>query len=177
MRRYVALLHPDATGGYGISLPDFPGCISAGDSMAEAADQGALALRLHVEGMMEDDLAIPEPRSAEALKKLMPDWFEGATIVLVPLLPPRIGAERLNISLDRNLVREIDAAAKALGMNRSAFLAEGARRLLEAMAISGGAHSPDGMSPAKGVAAKDNRRYRPKPTEARRRGTRARARP
>src|SRR5690242_15631984 len=101
MRRYVALLHPDATGGYGVSLPDFLGCTSAGDSIAEAADQAALALRLHVEGMMEDGDAIPEPRSAEELKKLMPDWFEDATIALVPLLPPRGGAERLNISLDR----------------------------------------------------------------------------
>ena len=176
MRRYVALLHLDATGGYGISVPDFPGCISAGNSMAEAADQGALALRLHVEGMMEDGEAIPEPRPAEALKKIKPDWFEGATIVLVPLLPPRIGAERLNISLDRNLVREIDAAAKALGMNRSAFLAEGAQRLLEATAISGD-RSLEWIRPVKGVGAKESRRYRPKPTEARRRGTRARARP
>jgi len=174
MRRYVALLHPDATGGYGISLPDFPGCISAGDSMAEAADQGALALRLHVEGMMEDGEAIPEPRSAEVLKRLKPDWFEGATIVLVPLLPPRIGAERLNISLDRNLVREIDAAAKALGMNRSAFLAEGAQRLLEAMAISD-ERSSERISAPKGVAAKESRRYRPKPGEARKRSGRARA--
>jgi predicted RNase H-like HicB family nuclease len=174
MRRYVALLHLDATGGYGISVPDFPGCISAGNSMAEAADQGALALRLHVEGMMEDGEAIPEPRPAEALKKIKPDWFEGATIVLVPLLPPRIGAERLNISLDRNLVREIDAAAKALGMNRSAFLAEGAQRLLEAMAISDD-RSPARISPAKGVAAKENRRYRAKPAGAGRRSSRVRA--
>lgn len=91
MRRYIALLHRDATGGYGISLPDFPGCVSGGDSMAEAVNQAALALRLHAEGMMEDSEAIPEPRSAEELKKLMPDWFEGATIALVPLLPPPRG--------------------------------------------------------------------------------------
>jgi predicted RNase H-like HicB family nuclease len=135
MRRYIALLHPDATGGYGVSFPDFPGCISGGDDLAEAADQAAQALRFHVEGMLEDGAPIPEPRSAEALRKEKPDWFEGATIALVPLLPPRVGVERLNISLDRNLLREIDGAAKALGMNRSAFLASGAQRMLEDVAV------------------------------------------
>lgn len=174
MRRYIALLDRNAFGDYGVAFPDFPGCTSAGKDLAEAADQAALALRLHVEGMMEDGEAIPEPRSAEELRKLMPDWFEDAAIALVPLLPPRVGVERLNISLDRNLVREIDAAAKALGMNRSAFLAEGAQRLLEAVAISGDARAPDGISPAKGVAAKENRSYRLKPAGARQRSSRPR---
>lgn len=170
MRRYIALLDHDAIGGYGVAFPDFPGCVSAGKDLAEAADQGVLALRLHVEGMVEDGEAIPAPRSAEELRKLMPDWFEDAIIVLVPLLPPRIGAERLNISLDRNLVHEIDAAAKALGMNRSAFLGEGAQRLLEAIAISGGTRLPGKASPAKSIA--EESRHQPKasfPARAQRR--------
>jgi predicted RNase H-like HicB family nuclease len=137
MRRYIALLDRDATGGYGVAFPDFPGCVSAGNTLAEAADQAAQALRLHVEGMLDDGDAIPEPRTAEELKEALPDWFEGiSTIVLVPLLPPRAGAERLNISLDRNLIREIDATAEAMGLNRSAFLARGAQQLLEAVALA-----------------------------------------
>jgi predicted RNase H-like HicB family nuclease len=131
MRRYVALLDQDRTGGYGVAFPDFPGCTSAGDTLTEAIDQGAQALRMHVEGMIEDGETIPEPRSAEALRQRQGWWdFAGAIVALVPLLPPSVGVERLNISLDRSLVREIDRAAKSLGMSRSAFLAAGAERLL-----------------------------------------------
>jgi predicted RNase H-like HicB family nuclease len=154
VRRYIALLHPDATGGYGVSFPEFPGCISGGDTLAEAADQAAQALRLHVEGMIEDGETIPEPRSAEELGKdsRVKAWFKDATVALVPLLPPRDRVERLNISLDRNLVREIDTAAKALGMNRSAFLAAGAQRLLEDAAVSQAPRSGFQPKPRKGAS-------------------------
>jgi hypothetical protein len=30
---YVALVHKDEGTSYGVSFPDFPGCISAGDTM------------------------------------------------------------------------------------------------------------------------------------------------
>jgi predicted RNase H-like HicB family nuclease len=130
MRRYIALLDRDKT-GYGVAFPNFPGCTSAGDTLTEAIDQAAQALRMHVEGMIEDGETIPEPRSAEELRQSEGWWdFAGAIVALVPLLPPNIGVERLNISLDRALVHEIDRAAKALGMSRSAFLAAGAERLL-----------------------------------------------
>src|SRR5215472_7662768 len=131
MNQYVALLQHDSTGGYGVAFPDFPGCVSAGDSFSEAVRQAAMALRFHVEAMLKDGDDIPEPHSAEELKAAKPDWFEDAVVALVPLLPPRTGAARLNVSLDGSLVREIDRAAKLLQMTRSAFLAIGAQRLLE----------------------------------------------
>lgn len=33
---YVAFIHRDKEPGFGISFPDFPGCISAGDTIDEA---------------------------------------------------------------------------------------------------------------------------------------------
>ncbi len=39
-------------------------------------------------------------------------------------------AVRVNISLDKLLLKRIDAAAERRGMSRSGFLAEGARQLL-----------------------------------------------
>jgi predicted RNase H-like HicB family nuclease len=35
MSHYIALLHCEAE-TYGVSIPDFPGCISAGDSVDDA---------------------------------------------------------------------------------------------------------------------------------------------
>ena len=44
MRHSVALIHKDKHSDFGISFPDFPGCVSAGSTLEEAADMGAEAL-------------------------------------------------------------------------------------------------------------------------------------
>lgn len=135
MNRYVAVLHRADSGGWGISFPDFPGCVSGGDSFDEALNQGAQALRFHVEGMISDGDTVPAPRPVEDLRA-DPEFavdFDGAVVAMVPLLPPRGAPVRINVSLDSALLVEIDAAAKARGMTRSGFLADAATR-----AITGG---------------------------------------
>ncbi|MSO77234.1 MAG: ribbon-helix-helix protein, CopG family [Alphaproteobacteria bacterium] len=133
MKRYLAFLHPDATGGYGVAFPDFPGCVSAGDSLPEAIDQAARALRFHVDGMIEDGTIIPEPRDVNMLRDSPRhgDELREAVIVPVPLLPPRGKAVRVNITVDQNLLRAIDTTATERGLSRSAFIAEASRRMLE----------------------------------------------
>src|SRR5262249_22145094 len=132
MSRYIALLHRADGDGWGISFPDFPGCVSAGDTYEETIDNGAQALRFHVEGMIEDGDAIPAPTPLEKLQadKEFAEDLAGAIVSLVTLLPPRAKPMRVNVSLDSNLLVEIDAAAQAQGMNRSEFLAEGARQFI-----------------------------------------------
>jgi len=136
MHRYVALVHRSKTGTFGISFPDFPGCISAGPSFEAAVDGGADALSFHVEGMISDGEKIPQPRGLERIRT-DPEFaedLEGAVVALVPLLPPRGKPERVNVSLDGNLLAAIDRKAEELGLTRSALLAEGARVMLEAPA-------------------------------------------
>ena len=132
MRRYIALLHRDADGGYGVSFPDFPGCISAGDGWEKAATAAADALRFHVEGMLADGEKLPKARSPEELRaeRTIAKQFEGAIVTSIPLLPPSGKLERVNVVFDSALLREIDRAAKHLGMNRSAFVSAAARQLL-----------------------------------------------
>ncbi|MBV8450385.1 MAG: type II toxin-antitoxin system HicB family antitoxin [Hyphomicrobiales bacterium] len=48
MRHYIALIHKDRESDFGISFPDFPGCISAGSTLEEAASMAAEALSGHV---------------------------------------------------------------------------------------------------------------------------------
>lgn len=160
MDRYIALLHRDATGGYGVSFPDFPGCISGGDDWAAATNAAAEALRLHVEGMLADGQKLPAPRSPEELKA-DPEFardFRDAIVSSVPLLPPRGKPERINVMIDTNLLRTIDAAADRLGMSRSAFLSIGAQRLLE----SGiGGDLPARRSPGKKILVQPVRRPKP----------------
>ena len=130
--RYVSFIHRDDA-GYGVSFPDFPGCVSVGDSLDDAVRRGCEALAFHVEGLCDNGDPIPPPRSIDAIKADpdLSDWREGADLVLIPLLLDRGSSRRVNISLDRGLLDAIDDEAKQRRMTRSAFLASAARREIE----------------------------------------------
>lgn len=67
MQAYVALIHKDAASDYGVSFPDFPGCITAGRSLDEARQFAEEVLALHIDGMIKDGDAVPRPSSLEAV--------------------------------------------------------------------------------------------------------------
>ncbi len=129
MRQYIALLHKRASKGYGVSFPDFPGCVAVGDDLENALREGAEALAFHVAGMRQDGEKVPRPRSLEQIRRAGDDWIQWADAVVatVPLLPAGGRSLRVQITMDERLLSRIDAVTK----NRSAFLAEAARRLLE----------------------------------------------
>lgn len=83
---YVAFIHSDGGDGFGISFPDFPGCVSVGGTREDAIAQGAAALAFHVEGMVEDGEPIPRPRSPADIESdpSLLDWRQGAEIGSVP---------------------------------------------------------------------------------------------
>ena len=85
--RYVAFIHCDEEAGFGISFPDFPGCISVGESREDAIRRGTEALAFHVDGMVEDDEPIPPSRSIQAIKAdpNLADWRIGADFALVSI--------------------------------------------------------------------------------------------
>ena len=122
-----ALVH-EGNRAFGISFPDFPGCVSGGDTIDEAIRRGREALAFHVEGMAEDGDELPVPRSLTELRKDLEfrKAAEDAVVVSVPVdLPGK--AVRVNISMDERLLESVDRAASATGQSRSAFLAEAAR--------------------------------------------------
>lgn len=132
--RYVAFIHREADTEFGISFPDFPGCVSIGNTVDEAVRAGCEALALHFEGTVSDGDPIPTPRTIEEINAddELAEWRLGADIVFVPLLIDRGSSKRVNISIDRGLLDAIDDEAKARGMTRSAFLASAARHEIEA---------------------------------------------
>lgn len=94
--RYVSFIHRDAA-GYGLSFPDFPGCVSVGDTLDDAVRRGREALAFHVEGLVIDGgEPIPHPRSTSAIKT-DPDlagWRQDADFVLILLLLDRGSSRR-----------------------------------------------------------------------------------
>ena len=128
MGLYIALVHSAGESNYGISFPDFPGCVSAGDTLEECLREGAEALAFHAEGMREDGEPIPAPRSIDDVRRNPPAWvdFENAILATIPLLPALGRAVRVQITLDERLLSRIDAVTK----NRSGFLADAATMVL-----------------------------------------------
>ncbi len=84
--RYASFIHQD-DGVYGVSFPDFPGCVAVGDTLDAAVRHGREALAFHIEGLCEEGDPIPPPRSIEDIQAdpELADWRRGANIVLVPL--------------------------------------------------------------------------------------------
>jgi len=130
MPSYIGLVRKEPETGYGIDFPDFPGCISGGDTLEECLASGREALQVHVQFMLDEGMEIPAPQSLDAV--LADPESHDALAVLVDLPPVRGKAVRVNITLDEYLLTEIDRAASARHMNRSKFLAWAASRALGA---------------------------------------------
>ena len=93
--RYVAFIHRDEA-GFGVSFPDFPGCVSIGDTVDDAVRHGSEALAFHVEGLVDDGEAIPSPSSMDAIKAdpELADRRREADLVPIPLLRDRGSSQR-----------------------------------------------------------------------------------
>ncbi len=85
-RTYIGLIHKEPSSDYGVSFPDFPGCITAGDTLEKARAMAAEALALHIEGMASSGLEIPKPSSADAVVA-HPDACDAIALVVVRALP------------------------------------------------------------------------------------------
>jgi predicted RNase H-like HicB family nuclease len=129
MQHYVALIHKDADSDYGVSFPDFPGAITAGRTLDEARAMAEEALSFHIQGMVEDGEPVPEPSSLEAIMT-DPEYRDGVAI-LVSVAAQTIKAVRINITVQEDVLREIDAYAEAHGLTRSGFLASAAKTAIE----------------------------------------------
>ena len=84
---YIALVHKDKDTSYGVSFPDVPGCISAGDTFEEAIENASQALAGHLAIMAADGDPIPHARSLEELKQdaeFVDDSVDAVVAFVVP---------------------------------------------------------------------------------------------
>ncbi len=116
---YIAIIHRDRGSDYGVSFPDFPGCITAGRTLAEAKDMAAEALAGHIEVMREAGDDVPDPSSLDEV--MSNAEFQDGVAFLVSVREPGKRV-RVNVTLTEHQLREIDRHARAQGMTRSAFL-------------------------------------------------------
>jgi hypothetical protein len=98
--------------------------------LEEAVANAAAALRQHTEALESAGRQLLAARPADVVgrdKDVKAAIKTGAVLFVVPLLADAGRTVRINVSLDKGLVDQIDDAATARGLTRSAFIAQAAR--------------------------------------------------
>ena len=59
--KYTIILDPDPEeGGYTVTVPSLPGCVTQGETIEEAITMAKDAIRLYIETLLENGESVPE---------------------------------------------------------------------------------------------------------------------
>jgi len=130
MRHYIGLVHKDRTSDFGVSFPDFPGCVTAGVTLEEAAAMAAEALTGHIDLMADEGVPIPEPTGLDTIMQELGNR-SGIPILVPATIRRSVKAVRVNVTLPEDVLLRIDVFAEAHGYTRSGFLAQAAKRVMD----------------------------------------------
>ena len=119
---YIAYLHKDRKSDFGVSFPDFPGCVTAGKTLDEARRMAGEALALHIRGMIEDGETVPDPSTIDDVVE--DPAIEGAVAFVVGVDLDK--TVRVNITARESQIELIDRLARQAGMTRSAYMVRAA---------------------------------------------------
>jgi len=123
---FPVVIHKDDDSCYSVSIPDMPGCFTAGESMLEAVSNVQQAAECHYFG--EPDL--PTPSDMEKWIK-EPDYKDGVWVMVdIDLSRLQVKAKRVNITIPENLLSRIDRYVLAHHLTRSGLLAQAASRYM-----------------------------------------------
>ncbi|BCS81525.1 type II toxin-antitoxin system HicB family antitoxin [Anaerocellum diazotrophicum] len=116
---FPSIFEPSENGGYRVTFPDLPGCITEGKTLEEALYMAKDALELHLCGLEEDNEEIPEPTPPEKL-----DIPKGAFVVPIVVYIPPVREEMANNSVNKTvtLPRWLKKAAEEAHINFSQVL-------------------------------------------------------
>jgi predicted RNase H-like HicB family nuclease len=125
---YIAYLHKERDSDFGVSFPDFPGCITAGRTLDEARRMATEALALHITGMLEDGEKVPAASTLDALSN--DPNMRGAVAVLIRVEPAPEKTVRINITARESQLEAIDQLAGRAGLTRSAYMVQSSLKRL-----------------------------------------------
>jgi predicted RNase H-like HicB family nuclease len=147
------VIHKDPESDYGVTVPDLPGCFSAGDNLADALAQAREAIELHLEDMLADGDVVPAMSELGCLQEDADQ--DGGVWHLVEIDPTKISgrARRVNVTIPENLLTVIDGYVATANISRSGFLAEAAMQFISREQVQGNAIHPD-------VINRENKRAR-----------------
>lgn len=132
--KYPVIIHKDENTGYGVTIPDIPGCFACGDTQEEAIFNIQEAVELYYHG--EDISEPPLPSQMEDLLDsdlYTRDGFLYLADIDFAFIAPK--TKRVNITVPEYKLVRIDRAAKASGISRSAFFVNSAERHIRNLSV------------------------------------------
>ena len=124
--RYPVVIHKDSNSDYGVTVPDLPGCFSAGETLDEALEEAVEAIETHLEGMLMDGEPVPTPQSV-AHHQNNPNYVDGVwALVSIDLAKLSGKTKRVNITLPERVLSLVDQYASENGETRSGLIAQAA---------------------------------------------------
>ena len=119
MKHYPVVIHKDKKSAFGVTIPDLPGCFSAGTTLDEALRNVQEAVEVHLHG---EDIA-PEPTELDRWKTDAA-YRDAYAVALAPvdLSFMNDATVRVNITARKSELAIVDRAAKRAHMDRSAYL-------------------------------------------------------
>lgn len=123
---FAVTIHRDTDSDFGVTVPDLPGCFSAGSTLIEALHNAKEAIECHLEGMLMDDEDIPAPAHSLTQSAETADLSSTYHLAVIEVDMDQLSMEkeRVNISLPRIALKAIDRAASRAGKTRSAYIVE-----------------------------------------------------
>jgi predicted RNase H-like HicB family nuclease len=127
---YPVVIHKDADSDYGVTVPDLPGCFSAGKTLDEALLMAREAIELHLEGLIDGGRIVPEPKGIDAHRHKAD--YRGGTwaVVTVDTATLRVNAKRINITMPERVLDAVDDYARRTGDTRSGLLTRAASQFI-----------------------------------------------
>lgn len=121
--RYSIVIHHDEGSSYGVTVPDLPGCFSAGETIEEALDLAPEAIVGHIETLLMEGQPIPEQRPLE-IHQADAAYADGIwALVEVDLAKLSGKAVRINVTMPARVLAIADEVAAREGESRSGLLA------------------------------------------------------
>ena len=123
---FPVVIHKDVDSCFSVTIPDMPGCFTAGETMLEAVSNVQQAAECHYYG--EADLPMPSD-----LEQLIhkPDYRDGVWVMVdIDLSCLQVKAKRVNITIPENLLSRIDRYVSAHHLTRSGLLAQAASQYM-----------------------------------------------
>lgn len=129
---YPIVIHKDPNTAYGVTVPDLPGCFSAGDTMEEVIKNAVEAIECHVEGIFIDNEDLPIAENIE--KHASQPEFQGGIWALVEVDLSKLGGktQRINITIPERILGKIDRFSAKTNQSRSGFITEASLLYIDA---------------------------------------------
>ena len=122
--KYPIIIHKDLDSDYGVTVPDLPGCFTAGSSIENTIHMAQEAIECHVEGLLIDHEQIPSSTPIEVHQKNT-EYDSGIwAIVEVDLNKLSIKSRNVRITVPESLLNSIDQYAKENGGTRSQLMTQ-----------------------------------------------------